>query len=246
MSAIRYSSGPARQPTDALARRVFDLALALAGLVLLAPLMLPIALLIRLDTPGPVLFRQPRLGQGGHRFWLYKFRKFTDGPHAVGLAVTLKDDPRMTRVGRWLERAKLDELPQLWNILVGDMSVVGPRPETLDFADCFAGEYEGILDYRPGLFGPSQATFRNESSFYPAGLDPHEFYRAILFPAKAQIDLSYFPTRTMMSDIGWIIRGLLAVAGVRPVAWDGATGLARPPVRRLQRLAFVDEDDGHV
>jgi lipopolysaccharide/colanic/teichoic acid biosynthesis glycosyltransferase len=210
---------------DAVARRALDVAVALAGLVAFAPLMLAIAVMIRVDTPGPIFFRQTRLGRGGCRFRLYKFRKFSNGEDDTGRAVTLKDDPRMTRIGRILERTKLDELPQLWNVLVGDMSIVGPRPETLYFADCFVDGYRMILDYKPGLFGPSQAIFRNESSLYPADRDPHEFYRTVLFPAKARTDLLYFSRRTVVSDLRWIIRGVLALGGIPVSHYEGRSNI---------------------
>jgi lipopolysaccharide/colanic/teichoic acid biosynthesis glycosyltransferase len=121
----------------------------------------------------------------------------------------------------------LDELPQLWNILKGDMAIVGPRPETFELASCFSGHYLRILDYRPGIFGPNQVLFRNESSFYPEDSNPEQFYRDVLFPFKANIDLEYFSSRTLVSDIGWIIRGILAVFDWRSL-----------PVERLEgRLA---------
>ena len=117
------------------------------------------------------------------------------------------------RLGRFLGKTKLDELPQLWNILKGDMSIVGPRPESLELAHCFSGIYLRVLQYRPGLFGPNQVLFRNESSMFPDNYDPEKFYCEYLFPLKANIDLAYFPQRTLASDIGWIIRGFLAVIG---------------------------------
>jgi len=198
---------------DVPLRRGFDIVAALAGLVLLLPLLAIIAVAVPLDTRGPVFYSQLRVGRGGKPFRLHKFRKFRDGaPEGDGL--TRKNDSRMTRVGRLLERSKLDELPQLWNILVGDMSVVGPRPETLDFADCFSGPHRAVLDHKPGLFGPNQAIFRNESSLYPDDRDPSEFYRRVLFPTKANIDLAYFPRRTFWGDIGWIARAGLAVFGL--------------------------------
>lgn len=199
---------------NAVVRRAFDVSAALTALVVFAPVMLVIACGIKMDTPGPILFSQFRLGCGGHHFRLYKFRKFGHGTGCGGRSVTLKHDARMTRVGRLLERTKLDELPQFWNVLIGDMSIVGPRPETLDFADCYTGPYRAVLDHKPGLFGPNQVIFRSESSLYPQDRDPHEFYRAVLFPAKARIDLSYFPQRTFISDIGWTIRAGLAVFGL--------------------------------
>lgn len=219
-----HLSWPVRGRTgqaDAVLKRSVDVALSLIGLMVLSPIMLLIAVAIRLESPGPALFRQVRLGYRGREFQLYKFRKFADGP-AAGLAVTLKNDPRMTPIGRILERSKLDELPQLWNILMGDMSLVGPRPETLDFAECFVGGFKLVHEFRPGLFGPSQAIFRNESSLYPPDQDPHEFYRNVLFPAKAAIDLEYFGQRTLLSDFGWIVKGVLAVTGffTVPIAAD--------------------------
>jgi lipopolysaccharide/colanic/teichoic acid biosynthesis glycosyltransferase len=233
-----------RGELDAVVRRAVDVAVAIFGLALLSPLMLVIAMVIRMDTPGPALFRQVRVGRQGQHFRLYKFRKFADGPNFAGPAVTLKDDPRMTRVGRVLERTKLDEMPQLWNILIGDMSLVGPRPETLHFADCFDDRLQALLDYRPGLFGPSQAIFRNESALYPAGRDPHDFYRTVLFPAKAEIDFRYFRERTMMSDLVWIIRGVLAVAGLPLSVAQGLEGVDAINTPRLQpRPASSDVDD---
>ena len=215
-------------------RRALDVAAALMALAAFAPVILVIAIMIRVESPGPVFFRQLRLGRGGRHFRLYKFRKFYHGTNLHGWGVTLQDDPRMTHIGRLLERSKLDELPQLWNILVGDMSLVGPRPETLDFADCFEGRYARVLDYLPGLFGPSQAMFRNEGALYPPDRDPHEFYRTILFPAKARIDLQYFARRSLISDIGWIVRGILAVIGF-PVFRDGGVSRVEAAENWLRR-----------
>ncbi len=103
------------------------------------------------------------------------------------------------------------------NIVRGDMAIVGPRPESLAFADCFDEDVRPLLDERPGIFGPSQVAFRNECAFYPADADPVQFYRDTLFPAKAALDLSYYPGRTLWSDVVWITRGALAVVGVAPV-----------------------------
>src|SRR5207247_10219766 len=120
---------------------------------------------ILIETGSPILFVQTRLGLFGRAFRMYKFRKFY--PDAgKGDGVTLKGDKRMPRLGAVLERTKIDELPQLWNILKGDMTMVGPRPESSDLADCFTGEYAGVLEYTPGLFGPNQFYFRAESALY--------------------------------------------------------------------------------
>ncbi len=192
-------------------RRLFDIALAGGALAALAPVMLLISLAILAETGRPILYTQTRLGRGGRRFPMHKFRKFAPKPEAQGCPLTMRDDDRMTPLGRILARTKLDELPQLLNILRGEMAVVGPRPESLDFEDCFTHGHRRIFDFTPGIFGPSQATFRSECDLYPSGVDPAEFYREVLFPAKAQLDLSYYPSRTLTGDVGWILKTLAAV-----------------------------------
>jgi lipopolysaccharide/colanic/teichoic acid biosynthesis glycosyltransferase len=213
-------SAPAKPGIEV--RRGFDCLVALAALVCLAPLLAIIAAAIWIESGGPVFFSQTRLGQGARRFRLHKFRKFSDRARPGqtqhhGLSITLWNDPRMTRVGRLLERTKLDELPQLWNIVVGEMALVGPRPESLAFASCFNGACINVLDHRPGIFGPCQAVFRNESLLYGEACDPEDFYRNVLFPLKAQIDLAYFSNRSFLSDATWIARSILAVFGWSPL-----------------------------
>jgi lipopolysaccharide/colanic/teichoic acid biosynthesis glycosyltransferase len=203
-----------------LASGLCDLALAVACLIVLGPVMALAAIAVLLESGRPIFFTQIRFGQHGRRFRLHKFRKFRGHAKGGGGALTLKDDPRLTKVGRLLERTKLDELPQVWNVLKGDMSVVGPRPESLHFADCFE-QYGQLLNYKPGLFGPAQAIFRNEGALHAANVNPETFYRTVLFPAKARIDLAYYPTRTVTRDIGWTALGLLAVFGLARVPQMG-------------------------
>ncbi|WP_217898349.1 sugar transferase [Tropicimonas sediminicola] len=196
---------------------MLDLIFATLGLIVLSPLMLIIALLIVVESGFPVFFVQTRIGRNGKHFNMFKFRKL-DAARDDGCPLTLKNDMRMTRVGKVLAETKLDELPQLFNILRGDMSVVGPRPESLAFEDCFTESVRPVLDQRPGIFGPSQVAFRNECALYPKGSDLIQYYRETLFPAKAALDLSYYPTRTVWTDILWIVRGIRAVftAGQHP------------------------------
>lgn len=207
--------------------RLLDIILAATCLVLCAPLFLLLSLAVLAEVGRPILFVQTRIGRGGHSFRMYKFRKFRSCSES-GCPLTLKNDRRMSRVGRLLAQTKLDELPQLVNILRGDMAVVGPRPESLAFADCFTATAMPVLSERPGIFGPSQVAFRNESALYPPGVDPVHFYRQTLFPAKAALDTSYYPNRTLASDMGWMVRGVLAVLGIgrarviKPPAGDGA------------------------
>jgi lipopolysaccharide/colanic/teichoic acid biosynthesis glycosyltransferase len=197
-----------------IGRRFVDIVISGLALAILAPLMLCIVFLIYLESGSPVLFSQIRLGQHGQPFRLYKFRKFRGGEASGGPAVTVKNDTRMSRAGWFLAQTKLDELPQLWNIFRGDMTIVGPRPEAEAFVDCFTGSYRDVLSFKPGLFGPNQVFFRSEAALYPVNEDPEVFYRDVLFPLKAQVDLVYFPHRDIGQDVEWIVRGVLAVLGL--------------------------------
>jgi lipopolysaccharide/colanic/teichoic acid biosynthesis glycosyltransferase len=205
-----------RRALDAGLRRALDIVCAgMAGL-LLAPAALTVILAIWIEGGRPILFSQLRLGRNARPFRMYKFRKFKPDCDDRGCPLTLEGDGRLTRIGRVLAASKLDELPQLWNVLRGDMSLVGPRPESLAFADCFSNGFEKLFEHKPGLFGPCQVLFRNESRLYPSGIAAVEFYRQVLFPAKAEIDLAYFSRRTLASDLGWILRAFwMIVTGAR-------------------------------
>ena len=200
---------PPTQPGCA-AKRTLDIVVSATALLCALPAMLLIAFAICSEDGFPIFFCQTRMGRNGRPFRLYKFRKFGRREGTQGLPLTLRGDPRLTVVGGFLERTKLDELPQFWNVLNGEMSLVGPRPESLNFSDCFEGKYRQVLDYHPGIFGPAQTQYRNEAALYTVA-SPENTYREVLFPAKASLDLSYYPTRTVLKDVGWIIRGLLAV-----------------------------------
>ncbi|CDX46479.1 Sugar transferase [Mesorhizobium sp. ORS 3359] len=204
----------ARSVHHGIGRRVMDVVAAISGLVVFSPLMLLVTVALMLEGGRPVIFVQTRIGVGGQLFRMYKFRKFYPRCDAGGLALTLANDARMTRVGKVLAFSKMDELPQLWNVLRGEMALVGPRPESLSFADCFRDGYEAVLQYKPGLFGPAQIEFRHEALFYPLDVEPTAFYRQVLFPAKARLDLSYYARRTLLSDAALIVRGIFIVLGM--------------------------------
>ncbi len=205
-------------------KRLMDVLLAVAGLILTAPVMLSIVLLLRIEEPGNPFFSQERSGKHGKPFHIHKFRKFPTSWGASGPGVTVAGDARMTPVGALLERTKMDELPQFWNILKGEMSFVGPRPESLRYADLFQGEFAEVLDFVPGIFGPNQIEFRNESAMYPADEDPEVFYRRELFPRKARNDIRYFRNANFLSDLVWIFRGVqVSLIGV--IDWHRFMGL---------------------
>jgi lipopolysaccharide/colanic/teichoic acid biosynthesis glycosyltransferase len=194
--------------------RIFDVLISLTALALLWPIMVLAVAAIFLDSGAPILFRQRRLGQHGRIFQILKFRKFAPDCSSNGLPLTLDRDPRLTKLGKFLMAWKLDELPQLFNVLRGEMSIIGPRPESLAFANCFSDGFEAVLEYKPGIVGPSQATFRSEADFLPDASQAAEFYRDVLFPIKALIDLKYYPNRTLMSDMLWLMVTMLMVFGI--------------------------------
>lgn len=214
------TDGSVWRPEDATAVmwRIVDIGLAACSLLVLGPVMLLITLALVLEGGFPVIFTQTRLGVRGKPFRLLKFRKFARDVGS-GPSITLHDDRRLTRVGRLLERTKLDELPQLWNIVRGDMAIVGPRPESLAFAECFNQELSAVLAYKPGIFGPCQVFFRDESLLYAQTHQPEDFYRKVLFPLKANVDLAYFGRRTIAVDLRWIVHGVVAVAGMSPLTY---------------------------
>jgi lipopolysaccharide/colanic/teichoic acid biosynthesis glycosyltransferase len=205
-----------RDAASGLVRRGCDIALAALALIAIAPLMLLISIAVFLEDAGPILFKQERLGVDGLPFGMYKFRKFRADCGTSGAPLTAEGDSRLTFVGKFLAATKLDELPQLWNVLKGDMAIVGPRPESMAFADCFRDGYEEILRHKPGLVGPSQVVFRHEARLYPQGEDASAFYRRVLFPAKAGLDLAYFRHRTIGSDFALMLRSALAILNLLP------------------------------
>ena len=223
-SSLRKTLGFGQPPVPAsdVATRIFDIVVAAVILVFFAPLMIAVAAAVLAEGGRPIFFSQVRLGRGGRHFRMYKFRKFHERGCPAGFPLTMEGDPRLSGVGRVLAWTKLDELPQLWNVLKGDMSIVGPRPESLDFQDCFEGPSRLVLEYKPGIFGPTQVMFRNEGSFYRGRADPERFYRDVLFPLKAQIDSAYFSHRTLLRDIAWAVRAALAVFGWSSLLRAGA------------------------
>src|SRR6516225_1894346 len=145
-------------------KRLFDVLIASVGLLVLVPLLLVIALLIKLTSRGPVLFRQERMGRNFQPFWIYKFRTMVPDAARLGGPITAAEDPRVTVIGRLLRKTKVDELPQLFNVLRGDMSLVGPRPEVRRYVEMFHQDYEEILRARPGITDPASVKYRDESA----------------------------------------------------------------------------------
>jgi lipopolysaccharide/colanic/teichoic acid biosynthesis glycosyltransferase len=193
-------------------KRVFDILCSSAGLVLLFPLLVLIGLLVKVDSRGPVLFRQERVGRGGKSFRIYKFRTMHSGSSGRGSQLTVGDDPRITRVGRTLRHYKLDELPQLLNVLVGDMSLVGPRPEVPRYVQLWDDDTKSIvLSVRPGLTDLASIEFRNEGVLLAASDNPEERYIREVAPAKNKLAMRYVEKQNLWLDITIICKTLAAI-----------------------------------
>ncbi|WP_428419992.1 sugar transferase [Methylibium sp.] len=197
-----------------MAKRLVDLLLALGGLLLLAPLLLVIAAAIRLDSRGPVLFRQERVGRHGRLFRIHKFRTMVADASRRGPSLTVGDDARITRVGRWLRERRLDELPQLIDVLLGDMSVVGPRPELPRYVAQYpAALRERVLSVRPGITDPASLAHLDESALLARAADPEREYVEVILPRKLQLAADYADRASTASDLRVLWRTLKMLLG---------------------------------
>ena len=199
----------------AMAKRVFDLLGAAVALALLAPLLAAIALWIKLDSPGPVLFRQQRVGRHGRPFAIRKFRTMVADAPRRGPQLTIGDDPRITRAGAFLRRAKLDELPQLIDVLAGHMSLVGPRPEVPSYVAQYPAELrDKVLAVRPGITDPVSLEFADESELLARAADPEREYVEVLLPKKLRAAAAYAEHANLATDLR-VIGGTLRVLWAR-------------------------------
>jgi len=211
-TALGESTAPSpvcRRLAYRFTKRTMDVVCAGAGLLLLSPLLVLLVLAVRLSSPGPVLFRQLRVGWKGRPFDVLKFRSMRVG--CSGPEITAAGDARVTRVGRQLRRYKLDELPQLWNVLVGDMSLVGPRPEVPRFVRCFPADYALILTIRPGITDYATLQYRDEESLLATAPDPESTYVQTVLPAKIRLYHRYLDEMSLKTDLVLVFRTLAAV-----------------------------------
>jgi lipopolysaccharide/colanic/teichoic acid biosynthesis glycosyltransferase len=195
-----------------MAKRLFDLLLAGAGLLVLLPLLLVIALAIKLDSRGPVFYRQVRVGRHGAEFRIHKFRTMTHDPADRGPQLTIGLDARITRVGAVLRRSKLDELAQLIDVLQGSMSLVGPRPEVPRYVALYPAELRAkVLSVRPGITDFASVEYRDESTLLAASPDPERTYREVVLPAKLALQAKYVDAAGVFTDLKLIARTLRAI-----------------------------------
>ena len=199
-----------------MTKRVLDLLVAGLALVLLAPLLGVIAVCVRLDSRGAVFFRQERVGRGGSTFRIHKFRTMQADAPGRGPGITVGDDPRITRVGRFLRRTKLDELPQLIDVLAGDMSLVGPRPELPCYVALYPADLRAqVLAVRPGITDPASLKYADEAALLAQSADPEREYREVLLPAKLRESVAYARRATLASDLLVLARTAALLLGRR-------------------------------
>jgi len=196
-------------------KRAFDIFGSALGLVVLSPLVACLAAAIKLDSRGPVFYKGARVGINGKRFNILKFRSMVTNAESLGGSTTPEDDPRVTAVGRFLRANKLDELPQLWNVLVGDMSLVGPRPQVQWAVDLYTPEERLVLSVRPGITDYASLRFANEGEILKGSTDPDRDYMEKIHPEKMRLSLEYVRSRSFSGDLAIIAQTLGAV--IRPL-----------------------------
>lgn len=193
-----------------IGKRAFDIVGSLAALLILSPLIAIVAMVVIFSMGSPILFRQQRVGKHGRFFTLIKFRTMSLNSELLG-TVTVKGDPRITPVGAILRRFKIDELPQLVNVLIGDMSVIGPRPDVPEMTDTLTGEDGAILSIRPGLTGPASVIYAREETILAGRADPALYNREVIYKRKTRINRSYIGKICLCADMYWIYRTVLSM-----------------------------------
>ena len=204
-------------------KRLFDIVASSLGLIFLSPLFLILAIWIKLDSKGPVFYRQIRVGYKNKDFRIFKFRSMRVGADKGSLVTIGGHDPRVTRSGYFIRKYKFDELPQLINVLLGDMSLVGPRPEVRHYVDYWTPEQKHVLDVRPGITDPASIKFRNENELMEKAEDPEKYYIEVIMQEKIKLYLEYVEKHNFFYDLGLIFKTFWVIMKEREVLWPGAT-----------------------
>ena len=196
-------------------KRLFDIVASGLGLIILSPLFVILAVWIKLDSPGPVFYRQVRVGRHNKDFRIFKFRSMRVGADKGSLVTIGGRDPRVTKSGYWIRKFKLDELPQLINVFVGDMSLVGPRPEVRHYVNYWTPEQMHVLDIRPGITDPASIKFRNESELLEQVEDPEKYYIEEIMQEKIKLYLDYVDNHSLWGDLGIIFKTFWTIVSER-------------------------------
>lgn len=193
-------------------KRLFDIVASACGLILLSPLFFIVSVWIKLDSIGPVFYRQVRVGRYNKDFRIFKFRSMRVGADKGSLVTIGGRDPRVTRIGYYLRKFKIDELPQLINVFIGDMSLVGPRPEVRHYVDYWTPEQLHVLDVRPGITDPASIKFRNENELMESAEDPESFYINVIMQEKLKLYLEYVQNASFWYDVKLIFKTFYAIS----------------------------------
>jgi lipopolysaccharide/colanic/teichoic acid biosynthesis glycosyltransferase len=194
-----------------MAKRLFDVVFSIFGLIVLSPVFIFISVYILSDSKGGIFYRQRRVGKNNKDFSLIKFRTMVSGADSKGLLTIGDQDNRITNTGKWLRKYKLDELPQLFNILKGEMSIVGPRPEVRKYVDLYTSEQKKVLSVRPGLTDYASLEYMNENEILTTYSDPEKAYIEKIMPEKLRLNLNYIKEQRMVTDLKIILRTLLKI-----------------------------------
>lgn len=192
-------------------KRLLDITASGIGLLLLCPLFLVLAIWIKLDSQGPVFYRQVRVGKGNRDFRIFKFRSMRIGSDKGSLITVGGHDARITRSGYFIRKYKLDELPQLINVFLGDMSLVGPRPEVRRYVDLYTEEQRRVLNVRPGITDPASIKYRNENELLEGAEDPERYYIEVIMPDKLRLNIAYATNQSLLGDLRLICETLKAI-----------------------------------
>ena len=196
-------------------KRLFDIVASGLGLIVLSPLFLILAIWIKLDSKGPVFYRQVRVGYKNKDFRIFKFRSMRVGADKGSLVTIGGRDPRVTKSGYWIRKFKLDELPQLINVFIGDMSLVGPRPEVRHYVDYWTPDQMHVLDVRPGITDPASIKFRNENELMEKAEDPEKYYIEVIMQEKIKLYLEYVEKHNFWYDLGLIFKTFFVIVHER-------------------------------
>lgn len=192
-------------------KRSFDIIISVIGLLFLVPIFLIIAIVIKIDSKGPVFFKQIRVGKNGREFKIFKFRTMKENAEKKGMQITINGDSRITKSGYFLRKYKIDELPQLINVLIGDMSFVGPRPEVPKYVAMYDENQRSILKIRPGITDIASIKYRDENSILAKSEDPEQTYIQDIMPRKIELNIKYIKNMSVLYDIGLIIKTISKV-----------------------------------
>ncbi len=221
--------------------RLFDFIVSVIGICILSPLFIISVLLIRLTSPGPIFFIQDRVGQSSCIFRLYKFRSMVNNADNMGTSVTSGNDPRITRIGKILRKTKLDELPQLWNVLKGDMSFVGPRPDVPEIINNYTDEMKRILDIRPGITSNASLYLKNEEDLLSLAVDHDSAYEEIFVPAKVKLAMEHVNKKSFLFDFVILLKTVwsLTVGKVYPTKENQIIDEIKKNIERLNKKLIL-------